>query len=60
MKKYLNKKYSDLHWNSYNRLELIVKHIKQLNEDDLKYWEYLPEFMQKDYKIRAGIEKQPN
>ena len=35
MKKYLNKKYSDLHWNSYNRLELIIKHIKQLNEDDL-------------------------
>ena len=35
MKKYLNKKYSDLHWNCYNRLELIVKHIKQLNEDDL-------------------------
>ena len=34
--------------------------LRSRNKDDLKYWEYLPEFMQKDYKIRAGIEEHPN
>ena len=34
--------------------------LRSRNEEDLKYWEYLPEFMQKDYKIRAGIEEHPN